>query len=131
MSAGGEEKVAKPKAAEGEGSGGEARSVGVTESKAGEVTARPSTHQLIIDRFEGDQTVVEVDGERFVELPRWLFPAEAREDDLLILTTRTTPDGAITHEIRIDAAATALARAEARKLVDRLRRKDPGGDLVL
>jgi hypothetical protein len=98
---------------------------------AGEDAGTASTHQLIIDRFDGELAVVEVDGTRFIELPRWLLPAEAREDDLLTLTTRTTPDGAITHEIRVDAAATAQARAEAQALVDRLRRKDPGGDLIL
>lgn len=100
-------------------------------SEAGEVVARHATHQLIIDRFEGDMAVVEVDGERFIELPRWLLPADAAEDDLLVLISRAEMGGAITHEVRIDAAGTALARAEAEKLVDRLRRKDPGGDLVL
>jgi hypothetical protein len=100
-------------------------------SEAGEVITRHATHRLIIDRFEGDMAVVEVDGERFIELPRWLLPAEAAEDDLLVLISRAEADGAIAHELRIDAAATALARPEAEKLLDRLRRKDPGGDMVL
>lgn len=90
-----------------------------------------STHQLIVDRLEGEIAVVEVDGARFFELPRWLLPAEAREDDVLTVTRRAGPDGAITHEIQIDARATTSARAEAAQLVDRLRRKDPGGDISL
>ncbi len=99
--------------------------------RAEEEEVAASTHQLIIDRFDGELAVVEVDGTQFIELPRWLLPAEAREDDVLTLTRRAAADGAITHEIRIDAGATARARAEARELVDRLRRKDSGGDLVL
>jgi hypothetical protein len=90
-----------------------------------------TTHELIVDRFEGEMAVVEVDGARFFDLPRWLLPPEAREDDVLAVTCRTDAEGAITHEIRIDTAATASARADAQQLVDRLRRKDPGGDISL
>ena len=88
-------------------------------------------HRLVVDRFEGDLAVVEVDGARFVDLPRWLLPKGTREDDVLVATAREAADGAVAWEIRIDAEATAAAREEARSLVERLRRKDPGGDIVL
>lgn len=100
--------------------------IGQTMEREGE-----ATHRLIIDRFEGELAVVEVDGARFLTIPRWLLPADAVEDDILSLTTRTAPDGALVHEIRIDHAATARALEEAEAIVDRLRRKDPGGDLTL
>lgn len=87
--------------------------------------------QLIIDRFEGELAVVEVDGSHFLPIPRWLLPAAAVEDDVLSLTSRTDEAGNLTHEIHIDPVATARARAEAEGLVSRLRKKDPGGDLVL
>lgn len=87
--------------------------------------------RLVVDRFEGDLAVVEVDGVGFVDLPRWLLPEGTREDDVLVATAREAADGAVTWEIRIDAEATAAAREEARSLVERLRRKDPGGDIVL
>jgi hypothetical protein len=96
-----------------------------------ELDGAGASHRLIIDRFEGELAVVEVDGARFLTIPRWLLPTDAREDDIVSLTTRTAPDGTLTHELRIDHAATTRAREEATALVDRLRRKDPGGDLSL
>lgn len=88
-------------------------------------------HRLVVDRFEGDLAVVEVDGGRFIDLPRWLLPPGTREDDVVALTVRVGPDGAVTCTARVDAAATAAAREEAERLVQRLRKKDPGGDIVL
>lgn len=88
-------------------------------------------HRFVVDRFEGDLAVVEVDGDRFLDVPRWLLPPGTREDDVVVLTVRSGPDGSVTCTARVDAAATAAAREEAERLVQRLRRKDPGGDLVL
>lgn len=89
------------------------------------------THRLIVDRFESEMAVVEVDGGPFLDLPRWLLPPGARPDDVILATPRDAADGAVAWELRIDAEATAHAREEARRLVDRLRRKDAGGDLSL
>ncbi|HEY8468887.1 MAG TPA: DUF3006 domain-containing protein [Longimicrobiales bacterium] len=88
-------------------------------------------HRLVVDRFDGDLAVVEVDGTRFLDLPRWLLPPGTREDDVVRITVRRAPDGTVTCTARVDAAATAAAREEAERLVERLRRKDPGGDIVL
>ena len=87
-------------------------------------------HQLSIDRYEGDLAVVEVDGRGFVDLPRWLLPAGARADDVLAATVDAGPERA-TITIARDAAATARARDAARAAVERLKRRDPGGDVAL
>lgn len=87
-------------------------------------------HRWIIDRFEGDLAVVEVDGARMMDLPRWLLPANAREDDVLVAACRADDDG-LTVRVRVDEQATERAREEARKLIDELREGDPGGDLTL
>ncbi len=39
--------------------------------------------QFIIDRFEGDYAVVELGAKQFVNLPRALVPADAKEGDTL------------------------------------------------
>ncbi len=88
------------------------------------------THQLIIDRYEGDLVVVEVDGRGFVDLPRWLLPAGVRADDVLAVTVDAGPERA-TITIARDADATTRARDAARAAVDRLKRRDPGGDITL
>ena len=88
------------------------------------------THQFIIDRHEGDLSVVEVDGRAMLDLPRWLLPPAARGDDVLAVTVEASGDrAAIT--IERDAAATARAQEAARAAAQRLRKKDPGGDLRL
>lgn len=88
-------------------------------------------HRWIIDRFEGDLAVVEVDGGRFLDLPRWLLPTGAATDDVLVVEGRSNGEDAVSWQIRVDAEATARAREEARQIVARLRAKDPGGDLTL
>lgn len=88
-------------------------------------------HRFVVDRFEGDLVVVEVDGEHVLDLPRWILPEGAREGDVLVATRRAAAGDTVAWELRVDAEATARARADARRLVDRLRRKDPGGDLTL
>ena len=71
----------------------------------------------MVDRFEGEWAVVQVDGGSSVDLPVSVLPEGTREGDVLVL--------------RVDPEATRAARDEARALLDRLRGGDPGGDLVL
>ena len=40
--------------------------------------------KVIIDRFEGDYAVVEIDKEKFVNLPKELVP-DAKEGDVIII----------------------------------------------
>lgn len=89
-------------------------------------------HQWVIDRFEGDLAVVEVDGEHVLDVPRWMLPDGAGEDDVIAVEVRPgTDDERAIVELRVDPEATAAAREEAAQLIERLRRKDPGGDVVL
>jgi Protein of unknown function (DUF3006) len=88
------------------------------------------THRWIVDRHEGDLSVVEVDGRGFVDLPRWLLPRAASGDDVLGVTVEADQNRAVIVVVR-DAPATARAKAEARAAVERLARRDPGGDVTL
>lgn len=87
-------------------------------------------HRFIVDRHEETLTVVEVDGAGFVDLPRWLLPRAARGDDVLAVTVEAEADRAVITVVR-DAPATARAQGEARAALERLKRKDPGGDVRL
>ena len=88
----------------------------------------PPVRELIIDRFEGDLAVVEVVGAAHtLDLPRWLLPANAREGDVIRAVERSP--GTVT--ILIDDAATALRLKRAAERVGELRKRDPGGDIVL
>lgn len=93
---------------------------------------RPS-HRLVVDRWEGDLCVVETEDGRVLDLPRWLVPPGAREGD--VIRAWVEPDdaepGARQVTLRVDAEATAEARAAVESLLERLRRRDPGGDIEL
>ena len=85
-------------------------------------------HRLIVDRHEEGRTVVEADGTGFFDLPRWLLPIAARGDDVLAVTVEAEADRAVI-TVERDADATARAKADARATVERLKRRDPGGDM--
>jgi hypothetical protein len=87
-------------------------------------------HRFIVDRHEETLTVVAVDGQRVLDLPRWLLPRATRGDDVLAVSVDSGDDRAVITIVR-DTAATAQARAEARATLERLRQTDPGGDLQL
>lgn len=65
---------------------------------------------LVIDRFEGDQAVIEHDGHTFT-LPRSLLPKEAKEGDVLRIG------------IEIDRTATDDRQKRVKSLEDRLFKK--------
>ncbi len=88
------------------------------------------THQFIVDRHEGDLSVVAVDDRAMLDLPRWLLPPAARGDDVLAVIVEASGDRAVI-TIERDTAATAGAQEAARAAVRRLKTKDPGGDLRL
>jgi len=90
----------------------------------------PESHRLIVDRHEGDLAVVEVDGGPTLDLPRWLLPHAARPDDVLLVSIEQGTDRTAVTIVR-DVGATERARAAARRAVDRLQRRDPGGDVIL
>jgi hypothetical protein len=89
-----------------------------------------NTHRLIVDRHEDQRTVVEADGSGFFDLPRWLLPQGTKGDDVLAVTVEADAERAVITLVR-DADATARAKARARDAVQRLKRRDPGGDVEL
>src|SRR5436305_14529292 len=90
----------------------------------------PESHRFIVDRHEGDLAVVEVDGGSTLDVPRWLLPHAARPDDVLLVSVEQGTDRTVV-TIVSDVAATERARAAARHAVDHLKRRDPGGDVIL
>ena len=72
--------------------------------------------ELFLDRIEGDVAVL-VYGERQLNVPRALLPADAREGDVLRLTR--------------DPAATERAKREQGQLRQKLGGSDDGGDIKL
>jgi len=90
----------------------------------------PESHRFIVDRHEGDLAVVEVDGAGFIDVPRWLLPGHARPDDVLAVTVEPGAERAVITIAR-DADATARAKSAAQRAVERLKLRDPGGDVAL
>ena len=88
-------------------------------------------HRLVVDRFEGDLVVVEVDGGEFRDLPRWLFPEGLAEGDVVIAGRSVESGDAARIELRVDREATEAGRKEAGEILERLKKRDPGGDLAL
>lgn len=66
--------------------------------------------KIVIDRFEGNQAVIEFNGKTFT-IPRELLPADAKEGDVLRLA------------IEVDSAATADRLKRVKSLEDRLFKK--------
>ncbi|MBM7867868.1 DUF3006 family protein [Heliobacterium gestii] len=64
---------------------------------------------MIIDRFEGEFAVVEVDGKKTIDIPKKNLPVEAKEGDVL-----QSRDG----KYAIDREETNRLRAEANKRMD-------------
>lgn len=87
-------------------------------------------HRLVVDRHEEQRTVVELDGKDFLDLPRWMLPPETRADDVIAVQVEAEGGRAVVTLLR-DEAATARAQQTAREAIDRLRSRDPGGDMRL
>ncbi len=50
-------------------------------------------HRLVIDRFEGQFAVVEVDGGEMLDLTRWILPEGVKEGDHLAVTRLEAGEG--------------------------------------
>jgi hypothetical protein len=79
-------------------------------------------HFLTIDRFEGKSKQIAVmltdDGDSF-NLPRSILPPNAKPGDIL------------TFDLELDNEQTRDVADETRRVQERLKRRDPGGDLKL
>lgn len=94
------------------------------------MTDQQQRHELVVDRFEGEVVVVEIDGSGTVDLPRWMLPAELREGDVVLARIEGARDRR-TVECTVDAEETKRRRDRAGETVERLRARDPGGDITL
>lgn len=86
--------------------------------------------RVVIDRIEGPRAVlVDDDGTSF-EVERTLLPEGSREG--VVLTVPSAGPGPLAWErARVDPEATEERLAEAREVLGELRKRDPGGDVVL
>jgi hypothetical protein len=79
-------------------------------------------HFLTIDRFEGETKQIAVmltdEGDSF-NLPRSILPPNAKPGDIL------------TFDLELDNEQTRDVADETRRVQERLKRRDPGGDLKL
>ena len=82
----------------------------------------------IVDRFEGERAVLERALHESLTLPRALLPAGLREGDALRVTLRDDGVGTSLAFAR-DEAETRRRAAENRRLLDQVKRTDPGGDI--
>ena len=87
--------------------------------------------RLVVDRVEGELAVVEVDGGAVLDLPLWLLPPGTREADVVTVASISEGDGALRVTLRLDRAAADAARDAAAERLERLRARDPGGDVEL
>ncbi len=85
--------------------------------------------RYVVDRFEGKVAVLEGD-EGMIEVAGRALPEGCKEGDVLLVLERS---GAEPERWRfcVDQEATNQSRAEAAKILDELRDRDPGGDISL
>jgi hypothetical protein len=88
------------------------------------------TYEMVVDRFEGEIAVVEVAGGATLDLPRWMLPPHAHEGDVIRVRAGEA-EGAWRVETTVDTAETRRRREAARGTLERLRARDPGGDIEL
>jgi hypothetical protein len=99
---------------------------GATDEAVGE-----SVRRFTVDRREGDIVVVEAEDGRMFELPEWTLPPRVREGDVIRVRVGLGADGERRLTLAVDPEATRAARGAAEEILSRLRRRDPGGDIVL
>ena len=88
----------------------------------------PETHTFIVDRYEGAIAVVALDGGATLDVPRWLLPRSAAADDVLAVQVEADAERAVI-VVQRDADATDRAGSAARAAIERLKRRDRGGDV--
>ncbi|HET7275261.1 MAG TPA: DUF3006 domain-containing protein [Longimicrobiaceae bacterium] len=82
-------------------------------------------HRMVVDRFEGDLAVVDVEGQ-MLDLPRWMLPEVTREGDVLRVSVSTQDDERLV-AFRVSAEETHAAKEKARAALDRLRDRNLPG----
>ena len=85
----------------------------------------------VVDRLEGGLAVVRTENGGFVNLPRWILPAEAGEGTHFEVAAQASDRQTCTLTISVNPATERAMRAEAGAILQRLRGRDPGGGLPL
>ena len=85
---------------------------------------------LIVDAISEGIVRVEDDG-RMLEMPRWMFPRQMQEGDVLAVTTESSTPDALTLQFRLDPEAKAEIQRELSEMVKEMEASDTGGDLAL
>ncbi len=88
-------------------------------------------HRWTLDRFEGSFAVVEVGDGSFLDLPRWMLPENVDEGAHLVVHWHDGQNGERVIDVAVDRAATDAAREQVHATLERLRSRDPGGDITL
>jgi hypothetical protein len=88
-------------------------------------------HRFIVDHFEGDLVVVEMEGGPLLDLPRWMLPPGVGEGDVVVGSVTATGPGSVTLLLAVDAEASRARRDQAAARIQALRGGDPGGDIIL
>jgi len=83
-----------------------------------------------VDRIEGDRVILVADDGTTIEISRRHLPRGVREGSVLSAETDGSgrPDWAT---VGLDEAERARRLQRARETMDRLRARDPGGDVTL
>ena len=105
----------------------------MTTDRFGDAEMSPQSgkaRRLIVDAISEGIVRVEDDG-RMLEMPRWFFPRQMREGDVLAVTTESSTPDALTLQFRLDPEAKAENQRELSEMVDELGASDAGGDLAL
>lgn len=88
----------------------------------------------VVDSMEESIASIEIDGERTVQLPKWLLPRSVKEGDVLAVTHDVAESGEESRlSIVVDRAGTRAAMARSAQHVGSTARSpnDPGGDIKL
>jgi hypothetical protein len=84
----------------------------------------------VVDRFEGDRAVIVSEDGRSVDVERDALPRTCRAGD--VVRVARGADGTFEwSDAAVDEEATRERRAEAERILDELKGRDPGGDVVL
>lgn len=91
-------------------------------------------YRWVVDSMEESVASIEIDGERTIQLPKWLLPRGAKEGDVLTVTHDVAESGEKSRlGIVVDRDATRAAMERSAKQVGSTQRSpnDPGGDIKL
>lgn len=85
----------------------------------------------VVDRFEGPVAVLVSGGPETVEVARSLLPPDAEEGAVLRVVRDAASGDVRWSDAVVDEEATAGRLTEAEELLKELKKRDPGGDVVL